>query len=53
MLVGGAGSGRTGNQKALLNSGSTRCLAELALASNAPAVLKSQVRSNRILYIAS
>ncbi|KAM0756160.1 hypothetical protein T439DRAFT_22282 [Meredithblackwellia eburnea MCA 4105] len=42
MLVGGAGSGRAGNQKALLTSGLTRCLAELALASNAPAVLKSQ-----------
>ncbi|KAM0793553.1 hypothetical protein ACM66B_000990 [Microbotryomycetes sp. NB124-2] len=42
MLVGGAGSGRAGNQKALLSSGITRCLAELALASNAPAVLKSQ-----------
>lgn len=43
MLVGGAGTGRAGNQKALLTSGLTRCLAELALASNAPAVLKSQV----------
>ncbi|ORY56205.1 p115 like vesicle tethering protein [Leucosporidium creatinivorum] len=42
MLVGGAGTGRAGNQKALLTSGLTRCLAELALASNAPAVLKSQ-----------
>ncbi|KAK4055135.1 Vesicle-mediated ER to Golgi transport protein [Microbotryomycetes sp. JL201] len=42
MLVGGAGSGRAGNQKALLASGITRCLAELALASNAPAVLKSR-----------
>ncbi|KAL8283699.1 hypothetical protein RQP46_005494 [Phenoliferia psychrophenolica] len=42
MLVGGAGSGRSGNQKALLTSGLTRCLSELALASNAPAVLKSQ-----------
>ncbi|KAI5478541.1 hypothetical protein MNV49_004798 [Pseudohyphozyma bogoriensis] len=42
MLVGGAGTGRAGNQKALLSSGITRCLAELALASNAPAVLKSQ-----------
>ncbi|KAK4699134.1 intracellular protein transport protein USO1, partial [Phenoliferia sp. Uapishka_3] len=42
MLVGGAGSGRAGNQKALLTSGLSRCLAELALASNAPAVLKSQ-----------
>lgn len=45
MLVGGAGTGRAGNQKALLMSGLTRCLAELALASNAPAVLKSQVSS--------
>lgn len=45
MLVGGAGTGRAGNQKALLASGLSRCLAELALASNAPAVLKSQVRS--------
>lgn len=43
MLVGGAGTGRAGNQKALLASGLSRCLAELALASNAPAVLKSQV----------
>lgn len=42
MLVGGAGTGRAGNQKALLTSGLTRCLTELALASNAPAVLKSQ-----------
>ncbi|GAA5849938.1 hypothetical protein JCM8547_000958 [Rhodosporidiobolus lusitaniae] len=42
MLVGGAGSGRSGNQKALLQTGLTRCLIELALASNAPAVLKSQ-----------
>ena len=42
MLVGGAGNGRAGNQTALLASGLTRCLAELALASNAPAVLKSQ-----------
>lgn len=43
MLVGGAGTGREGNQKALLGSGLSRCLSELALASNAPAVLKSQV----------
>ncbi|GAA5899956.1 hypothetical protein JCM6882_007011 [Rhodosporidiobolus microsporus] len=42
MLVGGAGSGRMANQKALLQTGLTRCLIELALASNAPAVLKSQ-----------
>lgn len=42
MLVSGAGSGRAANQKALLNSGVTRCLLELALASNAPAVVKSQ-----------
>ncbi|GAA6001670.1 hypothetical protein JCM10207_002257 [Rhodosporidiobolus poonsookiae] len=42
MLVGGAGSGRAANQKALLQTGLTRCLIELALASNAPAVLKSQ-----------
>ncbi|GAA5978532.1 hypothetical protein JCM11641_007976 [Rhodosporidiobolus odoratus] len=42
MLVGGAGSGRSSNQKALLQTGLTRCLIELALASNAPAVLKSQ-----------
>jgi len=45
MLVGGAGgSGRSQNQDALLKTGLTRCLIELALASNAPAVLKSQVR---------
>ncbi|GAA5859616.1 hypothetical protein JCM1840_006374 [Sporobolomyces johnsonii] len=43
MLVGGAGgSGRAANQKALLVTGLTRCLIEMALASNAPAVLKSQ-----------
>ncbi|BGP28957.1 Vesicle-mediated ER to Golgi transport protein [Rhodotorula toruloides] len=43
MLVGGAGgSGRSQNQDALLKTGLTRCLIELALASNAPAVLKSQ-----------
>lgn len=42
MLVGGAGNGRQSNQKALLGSGLTRCLTELALGSNAPAVLKSQ-----------
>ncbi|BGP36921.1 Vesicle-mediated ER to Golgi transport protein [Rhodotorula kratochvilovae] len=43
MLVGGAGgSGRSQNQDALLRTGLTRCLIELALASNAPAVLKSQ-----------
>jgi hypothetical protein len=42
MLVGGAGNGRAGNQKALLASGLARCLTELALASNAPAILKSQ-----------
>ena len=47
MLVGGAGSGRSGNQKALLSSGLTRCLTELALASNAPAVLKSQVSRSK------
>jgi hypothetical protein len=44
MLVGGAGSGRAGNQKALLQTGLTRCLIEMGLASNAPAVLKAQVR---------
>lgn len=42
MLVGGAGAGRAANQKALLATGLSRCLAEMALASNAPAVLKSQ-----------
>lgn len=46
MLVGGAGgSGRSQNQEALLKTGLTRCLIELALASNAPAVLKAQVRT--------
>lgn len=50
MLVGGAGTGRAGNQKALLTSGLTRCLFELALASNAPAVLKSQVNSLSALF---
>ncbi|KWU45465.1 hypothetical protein RHOSPDRAFT_16490, partial [Rhodotorula sp. JG-1b] len=43
MLVGGAGgSGRSQNQEALLKTGLTRCLIEMALASNAPAVLKAQ-----------
>ncbi|GAA5950474.1 hypothetical protein JCM3765_004560 [Sporobolomyces pararoseus] len=42
MLVGGAGSGKLANQKALLASGVTRCLIELGLASNAPVVVKSQ-----------
>ncbi|SCZ90568.1 BZ3500_MvSof-1268-A1-R1_Chr1-3g02071 [Microbotryum saponariae] len=42
MLVGGAGAGREANQKALLTSGMSRCLAEMALASNAPSMLKSQ-----------
>ncbi|GAA5908041.1 uncharacterized protein JCM6883_004097 [Sporobolomyces salmoneus] len=42
MLVGGAGSGKMANQKALLASGVTRCLIELGLASNAPVVVKSQ-----------
>ncbi|GAA5870110.1 hypothetical protein JCM3774_002595 [Rhodotorula dairenensis] len=43
MLVGGAGgSGRSQNQDALLKTGLTRCLIELALASNAPAILKAQ-----------
>lgn len=43
MLVGGAGSGKMANQKALLVSGVSRCLIELGLASNAPVVVKSQV----------
>ncbi|GAA6000461.1 uncharacterized protein JCM10292_001526 [Rhodotorula paludigena] len=43
MLVGGAGgSGRRQTQDALLKTGLTRCLIELSLASNAPAVLKAQ-----------
>ncbi|GAA5922633.1 uncharacterized protein JCM15063_003368 [Sporobolomyces koalae] len=42
MLVGGAGSGKLSNQKALLASGVTRCLIELGLASNAPVMVKSQ-----------
>ncbi|GAA6035143.1 hypothetical protein JCM8097_006386 [Rhodosporidiobolus ruineniae] len=42
MLVGGAGTGKSANQKALLQSGLTRCLIELALASNAPAIIKRQ-----------
>ncbi|GAA5980168.1 hypothetical protein JCM10908_001559 [Rhodotorula pacifica] len=43
MLVGGAGgSGRSQNQEALLKTGLTRCLIEMALASNAPAILKAQ-----------
>lgn len=47
MLVGGAGgSGRSQNQEALLKTGLTRCLIEMALASNAPAVLKAQVRAD-------
>lgn len=39
MLVGGPGGG---NQSAMANAGVTRCLLELALASNAPSGLKSQ-----------
>ncbi|GAA5977386.1 hypothetical protein JCM5350_002448 [Sporobolomyces pararoseus] len=42
MLVGGAGSGKMANQKALLASGVTRCLIELGLASNSPVVVKAQ-----------
>ncbi|GAA5870219.1 hypothetical protein JCM16303_001931 [Sporobolomyces ruberrimus] len=42
MLVGGLGSGKMMNQKALLTSGVSRCLIELGLASNAPVVVKSQ-----------
>lgn len=41
-LIGGAGEGRSANQKALLSIGLTRCFAELALASNAPSSLKAQ-----------
>jgi len=41
MLVGGAGEGRSMNTKALLQSGVTRCLLELSLASNAPTTLKA------------
>jgi len=41
MLVGGAGEGRSMNAKALLQSGLTRCLLELSLASNAPTSLKA------------
>ncbi|GHJ85164.1 hypothetical protein NliqN6_1566 [Naganishia liquefaciens] len=39
MLVGGPGGG---NQSAMVTSGVTRCLLELALSSNAPASLKAQ-----------
>ncbi|EPQ26712.1 uncharacterized protein PFL1_05691 [Pseudozyma flocculosa PF-1] len=42
MLVGGQGEGRKSNQAALLQCGVTKCLAELALASTAPASLKAQ-----------
>ncbi|KAN0062668.1 Vesicle-mediated ER to Golgi transport protein [Thecaphora frezii] len=42
MLIGGQGEGRKANQAALLQSGVTKCLAELALASTAPASLKAQ-----------
>lgn len=41
-LVSGAGAGKLANQKALLTGGFTRCLAELALASAAPPILKSE-----------
>lgn len=41
MLVASAGEGQASNQKALLVSGVTRCLIELALASNAPTHLKA------------
>lgn len=46
MLVGGAGPGKLMNQKGLLASGVTRCLIELGLASNAPGVVKSQVKAS-------
>ncbi|PWN49217.1 hypothetical protein IE53DRAFT_411778 [Violaceomyces palustris] len=42
LLVGGQGEGRKANQQALAQSGMTRCLFELALASTAPDTLKSQ-----------
>jgi hypothetical protein len=51
MLVGGAGSGKMANQKALLVSGVTRCLIELGLASNAPMVVKSQVSAKSFSII--
>ncbi|GAA94997.1 uncharacterized protein L969DRAFT_91217 [Mixia osmundae IAM 14324] len=41
LLVGGAGEGRAANQKAMHQSGLTHCLAELALASNAPSDIKA------------
>lgn len=47
IMVGGAGKGRTDNQKAMLISGLTRALLELALASCAPSALKAQVGSTR------
>ncbi|KDN41073.1 hypothetical protein K437DRAFT_258431 [Tilletiaria anomala UBC 951] len=42
LLVSGQGDGKRNNQNALLQSGMTRCLVELALASTAPVLLKSQ-----------
>lgn len=43
LLVMGGNPG--GNQQAMLSSGMTRCLLELAMSSNAPAVLKAQALS--------
>lgn len=40
-LVAGAGSGKSANQKALLNCNFTRCLAEMGLASTCPPSLKA------------
>lgn len=42
LLVEGQGEGRKQNQAALLNSGFTKCLFELSLASTAPLALKAQ-----------
>lgn len=41
-LVAGAGSGKSANQKALLNGSFTHCLAEIGLASTCPPSLKAE-----------
>ncbi|KAH9824431.1 p115 like vesicle tethering protein [Melampsora americana] len=41
-LVAGGGTGKSANQKALLNGGFTRCLAEIGLASTSPPSLKAE-----------
>ncbi|CDZ98747.1 protein transporter [Phaffia rhodozyma] len=45
LILGSGGSGLGTNQLAMLNSGMTRCLIELGMASNAPILLKAQAFS--------